>query len=57
MRYNIKEREWKEGEDLFDIYENMLKEKEMKYNDRYKQEKNEFNTIKEEEDEDLNTIE
>ena len=57
LRYNIKEREWKEGEDLFDIYENMLKEKEMKYNDRYKQEKNEFNTIKEEEDEDLNTIE
>ena len=57
LRYNIKEREWKEDEDLFDIYENMLKEKEMKYNDRYKQEKNEFNTIKEEEDEDLNTIE
>ena len=57
LRYNIKEREWKEGENLFDIYENMLKEKEMKYNDRYKQEKNEFNTIKEEEDEDLNTIE
>ena len=57
LRYNIKEREWKEGEDLFDIYENMLKEKEMKYNDRYQQEKNEFNTIKEEEDEDLNTIE
>ena len=57
LRYNIKEKEWNENDDLFDIYENMLKEKGIKYDDRYKQEKNEFNTIKEEEDEDLNTIE
>ena len=57
LRYNIKEKEWNENDDLFDIYENMLKEKEIYYDDRYKQEKNEFNTIKEEEDEDLNTIE
>ena len=57
LRYNIKEKEWNENDDLFDIYENMLKEKEINYDDRYKQEKNEFNTIKEEEDEDLNTIE
>ena len=58
LRYNIKEKEWNEGDDLFDMYEKLLKEqKEENYHDRYQKEKEEFNTIKEEEDEDMATIE
>ena len=58
LRYNIKEKEWNENDDLFDTYEKILKEKnELEYQNRYLKEKEDFNTIKEEEDEDLNTIE
>ena len=58
LRYNIKEKEWNEGDDLFDMYEKLVKEqKEVNYHDRYQKEKEEFNTIKEEEDEDMATIE
>ena len=58
LRYNIKEKEWNEGDDLFDMYEKLVKEqKEENYHDRYQKEKEEFNTIKEEEDEDMATIE
>ena len=58
LRYNIKEKEWNENDDLFDIYEKFTKDnKEIKYHNRYKKEKEEFNTIKEEEDEDMATIE
>ena len=58
LRYNIKEKEWNEGDDLFDMYEKLVKEqKEENYHDRYQKEKVEFNTIKEEEDEDMATIE
>ena len=58
LRYNIKEKEWNENDDLFDIYEKFTKDnKEIKYHNRYQKEKEEFNTIKEEEEEDFNTIE
>ena len=58
LRYNIKEKEWNEGDDLFDMYEKLVKEqKEENYHDRYQKEKVEFNTIKEEDDEDMATIE
>ena len=58
LRYNIKEKEWNEGDDLFDIYEKLVKEqKEINNHDRYQKEKEEFNTIKEEDDEDMATIE
>ena len=58
LRYNIKEKEWNEGDDLFDMYEKLVKEqKEENYHDRYQKEKEEFNTIKEEDDEDMATIE
>jgi hypothetical protein len=58
LRYNIKETEWDNENDLFDIYEKKLKEnKEVYYYNRYQKEKEEFNTIKEEEDEDMATIE
>ena len=58
LRYNIKEIEWNNDNDLFDIYEKKLKEnKEMYYYNRYQKEKEEFNTIKEEDEEELNTIE
>ena len=58
LRYNIKEKEWNENDNLLDIYENMIKEKEKKINCHLNEkEKKEFTTIKEEEDEDLNTIE
>ena len=40
------------------MYEKLVKEqKEINYHDRYQKEKEEFNTIKEEEDEDMATIE
>ena len=58
LRYNIKEIEWNNDNDLFDIYEKKLKENnEMYYYNRYKKEKEEFNTIKEEDEEELKTIE
>ena len=58
LRYNIKETEWDNENDLFDIYEKKLKEnKEVYYYNRYQKEKEEFNTIKEEDEEELNTIE
>ena len=58
LRYNIKEIEWNNDNDLFDIYEKKLKENnEMYYYNRYQKEKEEFNTIKEEDEEELNTIE
>ena len=58
LRYNIKEKEWNEGDDLFDMYEKLVKEKkEVICHDRYQKEKEEFNTIKEEDDEDMATIE
>ena len=58
LRYNIKETEWDKENDLFDIYEKKLKEnKEVYYYNRYQKEKEEFNTIKEEDEEELNTIE
>ena len=61
LRYNIKEKEWNENDDLLDIYENMIKEKEKKINCHLNEkEKKEFTTIKEEEEEqeeEINTIE
>jgi hypothetical protein len=58
LRYNIKETEWDNENDLFDIYEKQLIEKkDVYFNNRYKKEKEEFNTIKEEDEEELNTIE
>jgi len=61
LRYNIKEKEWKENDNLLDIYENMIKEKEKKINCHLNEkEKKEFTTIKEEEEEqeeEINTIE
>ena len=61
LRYNIKEKEWKENDNLLDIYENMIKEKETKINCHLNEkEKKEFTTIKEEEEEqeeEINTIE
>ena len=58
LRYNIKEIEWNNDNDLFDIYEKKLKENDDKYHyNRYQKEKEEFNTIKEEDEEELNTIE
>jgi len=59
LRYNIKEKEWNEGDNLFDIYEKLIKDKkeEVNYYDKYQKEKEEFNTIKEEDDEDMATIE
>ena len=58
LRYNIKEKEWNEGDNLFDMYEKLVKEKnEVICHDRYQKEKEEFNTIKEEDDEDMATIE
>ena len=61
LRYNIKEKEWNENDNLLDIYENMIKEKEKKINCHFNEkEKKEFTTIKEEEEEqeeEINTIE
>ena len=61
LRYNIKEKEWNENDNLLDIYENMIKEKETKINCHLNEkEKKEFTTIKEEEEEqeeEINTIE
>ena len=61
LRYNIKEKEWNENDNLLDIYENMIKEKEKKINCHLNEkEKKEFTTIKEEEEEqeeEINTIE
>ena len=59
LRYNIKEKELNEGDDLFDMYEKLVKDKkeEVNYYDKYQKEKEEFNTIKEEDDEDMATIE
>ena len=61
LRYNIKEKEWNENDNLLDIYENIIKEKETKINCHlYEKEKKEFTTIKEEEEEqeeEINTIE
>ena len=61
LRYNIKEKEWKENDNLLDIYENMIKKKETKINCHLNEkEKKEFTTIKEEEEEqeeEINTIE
>ena len=61
LTYNIKEKEWNENDNLLDIYENMIKEKEKKINCHLNEkEKKEFTTIKEEEEEqeeEINTIE
>ena len=58
LRYNIKETEWNNDNDLFDIYEKkMMENKDEYYYNRYQKEKEEFNTIKEEDEEELNTIE
>jgi hypothetical protein len=58
LRYNIKEKEWNGKEDLFDIYEKMIEENlKIKYHNKYHKEKEEFKTIKEEDEEEMNTIE
>ena len=58
LRYNIKETEWNNDNDLFDIYEKKIMEnKDEYYHNKYQKEKEEFNTIKEEDEEELNTIE
>ena len=55
LRYNIKEKDWNnEKDDLFDIYENINKKKQKSY---YSNRIEEFNTIKEEEEEQMDTIE
>ena len=58
LRYNIKEKEWNGKDDLFDIYEKMIEENlKIKYHNKYHKEKEEFKTIKEEDEEEMNTIE
>ena len=58
LRYNIKEKEWNGKDDLFDIYEIIIEENlKIKYHNKYHKEKEEFKTIKEEDEEEMNTIE
>ena len=58
LRYNIKEKEWNGKDDLYDIYEKMIEENlKIKYHNKYHKEKEEFKTIKEEDEEEMNTIE
>ena len=58
LRYNIKEKEWNDNDNIIDIYENIIEEKmKTEYHNRYLKEKEEFNTIKEEDEEEMNTIE
>ena len=58
LRYNIKEKEWNGKDDLFDIYEKIIEENlKIKYHNKYHKEKEEFKTIKEEDEEEMNTIE